>query len=490
MSVKAQAQAWGIPLSLASGLLLGFVHLPLPWAWLLPLPLALVFYLIAREENAKWAARSAFFGGLGFFSVHLFWLPQSFGTLYPNFAWVFWLAMPLIWIGKAGFWALMAFIAKTLAQRTLPTLVALACGLVIVEWLCAFGPLGFPWGNVGYAMIDTPLAQIAALGGVHLLSLLVALLAAGLAGLAFLEWRLLAAMLGITVAGFGYGIWQINQALPLADAKALLVQGNIDPLKRARGELSTEREIDVYRKLSQTDPQTLIVWPEGAVSVAEAQTVAGRLAVGTAKYEANTFTGIENGKLLGRSIKARPVPFGETFIFARELPFIYRPLFAAMFNDPDFAERANSYLAGLDQRVIAVGPDQIGGYICYDSVFPEVARFFAVNDANVFANVSNDGWFGETWGLWQHFNMGRMRAIENKRYVLRAGHTGITALVSPYGQVLQQLTPRTRDTLLVNYARISEKTIYTQLGDWAVALALVLGLAAVARGRQSRKWLR
>jgi apolipoprotein N-acyltransferase len=73
--------------------------------------------------------------------------------------------------------------------------------------------------------------------------------------------------------------------------------------------------------------------------------------------------------------------------------------------------------------------------------------------------------------------------------VLRAGHTGITALINPYGRVMEQLPTHTRNTLLVNYARISETTVYTQTGDWAVLAALVVGLVAAIRGQWRRRFL-
>ena len=78
----------------------------------------------------------------------------------------------------------------------------------------------------------------------------------------------------------------------------------------------------------------------------------------------------------------------------------------------------------------------LGTFVCYEAIFPDLVRQFARLGAEVFVNVTNDAWFGDSAAPFQHFNMARMRAVENRRYLLRAANDGISAIVSPYGEVL------------------------------------------------------
>ena len=167
-------------IALALGAILGLVHVPFPASWLLPIPLALVMLLILEQPTAKDSSRVGFFAGLGFWAIHLFWLPKSFAGVFPGAAVLIWALMPLVWVIEAGFWALLVWISVRITPYHWARLGVLCSGFVILEWLRSLGPLAFPWGNFGYALIDTPLAQLAAFGGVYLESVLVLLMAAGI----------------------------------------------------------------------------------------------------------------------------------------------------------------------------------------------------------------------------------------------------------------------------------------------------------------------
>jgi apolipoprotein N-acyltransferase len=130
-------------------------------------------------------------------------------------------------------------------------------------------------------------------------------------------------------------------------------------------------------------------------------------------------------------------------------------------------------------------------FICYESVFPDEVRLFARNGAQLFANISNDEWFGPWGAPRQHLNMVRMRAIENQRWVLRATNTGITVSIDPYGRVISRAPRNVRTTLGAPFGLESGTTFYTRHGDWfAWGCAIICVLALVVRRRVGVRALR
>ena len=108
------------------------------------------------------------------------------------------------------------------------------------------------------------------------------------------------------------------------------------------------------------------------------------------------------------------------------------------------------------------GSHRYGVFICYEAVFADEVRQFARNGAEVFVNISDDGWYGDTSAPWQHLNMARMRAIENRRWILRDTNTGVTASIDPYGRVRQSIPRHQADALPAEFGFRSDITFYTR----------------------------
>ena len=115
-------------------------------------------------------------------------------------------------------------------------------------------------------------------------------------------------------------------------------------------------------------------------------------------------------------------------------------------------------------------------------MFPEEVRQFAHQGAQVFVNISNDGWYGDSGAYLQHLNQTRMRAIENNRWLLSATDTGLTASIDPLGRVVAQLPRKQRATLSAPYALTSVTTFYTRHGDgFAFLCAIISAVALIVR---------
>ena len=125
------------------------------------------------------------------------------------------------------------------------------------------------------------------------------------------------------------------------------------------------------------------------------------------------------------------------------------------------------------------GDEQLGVFICYESVFPDEVRQFARDGAQVLVNISNDGWYGDSGAWAQHLSQTRMRAIENNRWVLGTADTGATASIDPWGRIVARVPRKERITLLAPYALNSVTTFYTRHGDWFAFACAIISLGAL-----------
>ncbi len=434
------------------GLLLALALPPFPLGFLAPLLLVPLL---------KGGFREGFWAGVGFWGLHLFWLPQSFAENFGPWGAVPFL--PLV-LAKALSWGLLFALTPNVPMRI--------GGWVLVEWLSEQGELAFPWGPLGSALVEAPGRVLAAWGGVYLLSLLVLLFA----------WGLRARRLWVLLP------WALLWLLPLPpakpEAKALLVQGNINPLRKFQGELDEA----VYLRLTEAGlrayPEAdLVVWPETAVwaipSGVDRLLGPRPLLTGLNLFGPNRAVLYREGRVLAHYDKTRLVPFGERFPFREALGGVYAFFFRAM-GLGELADRVPG------EKVAPLGP--YGVLICYESAFPAVARALAREGARVLVLLTNDAWFGPSYGGRQHFALGRLRAVETGRWLLRAGNDGITAAIDPWGRVVAAIPPHQEGLLLAPFALREGKTPYVRYGDWAVGLALTLLLLGRILGLRAPGW--
>ncbi|HEY6337189.1 MAG TPA: apolipoprotein N-acyltransferase, partial [Candidatus Sulfotelmatobacter sp.] len=175
-----------------------------------------------------------------------------------------------------------------------------------------------------------------------------------------------------------------------------------------------------------------------------------------------------DGNWTGRYDKIHLVPFGEYLPFPRLFSFA-----------AGLTQAVGEFQRGLSRAPLDGAGAKLGIFICYESVFPDEVRQFAHGGAQVFINISNDGWYGDSGAWSQHFNQTRMRAIENERWILSVANTGLTASVDPYGRAVVQAPRRERTTLLAPYALTSVTTPYSRYGDWFAFLCAIISIGAL-----------
>lgn len=524
----------GLVLSAVCGALLSSAPPPggVPWFALALVPLFALVSVALRPRRAFWLG--AVFA-LPFFGLYVLWLPQSFSQpsmLGP----AFWVVFPLMLVVLACMWGLVTWLARLLGGRGTGTLWLLPVLWVLMEWARTQGYFGFPWGTLGYLWLDTATAQLASVVGSYGLSLLTTVAAALLAAplVAVLRPRRPrrtttprvslrpesqpargGIALGATPAGpliavvlvvgaYLAGAARLPEGAAPTDRTAVLVQGNVDPFGRA---ITAPQELEVHTRLTSTavstlsEPPDLVVWPEGAVlgySVENLRGQATRDAIqaaapdsvilfgGRAREDGRSYNSayaMAGAQLTGRYDKAYLVPFGERWPLMEVARPLYRAVFA-MFNLPLLANTT----PGKGPVPLATPEGEVATYICYESVFPQVARRMVADGATLLVNITNDAWFSRGNGARQHFDMGRMRAIETHRFLLRAGNDGITATVDPYGRVVDRLPRHMASFLVTHYALLDDRTPYVRYGGLVApvlaALALVTaGVLALARRR-------
>jgi apolipoprotein N-acyltransferase len=473
-------------LAVLTGVLLQAAFPPLAQSWLAPF--ALVPLLIAAAQvRAWWQAFS-----LGWLTGIVYWFGlcvwiefvlQEHGGL-PG--WLAWLSFLLFCVLKALHLAVFAGLVSWLMHRSY---ALVGVPLLWVGLERTHGTFGFAWLALGNAGIDMsyPL-RLAPFVGVYGLSFLFALLATALACVALRRprrWLLPLALLLLLPL-----LPRIPEAEP-ATERALVVQPNVDPEQQWTEAYRRSFEAHLIR-VSIAVPVRLVVWPELPAPLyffddPEFADAARELAIrqrhflfGTVAYTANkeplnsaVLLG-PDGNVAGRYDKIYLVPFGE--FVPRAFSWVNR-----------ISHEIGDFVPGNSVTVMQAGEaGRLGVFICYESAFPHLVRQFARNGADVLFNLSNDAYFGRSAAYRQHLSLVRMRAVENRRFVVRVTDDGITAVVDPAGGIRAEL-PRYRESAaIMPYGRVQGTTFYTRNGDWFAWSALGLGvtLSLAARWRR------
>jgi apolipoprotein N-acyltransferase len=167
------------------------------------------------------------------------------------------------------------------------------------------------------------------------------------------------------------------------------------------------------------------------------------------------------------------VPFGE-YVPVQRL-FTLGGRFTAK-----LVQEVSDFTPGTEAVTGVVDGHRIGGFICYEAIFPSLVRRFAAGGAELLVNITNDAWYGTTSAPHQHLAMVAFRAIENRRYLVRAANTGITAVVDPRGRVLEPTRLFDTTVLVREVPFVAETTFYTRHGNVFAQACAAMALALVA----------
>jgi apolipoprotein N-acyltransferase len=462
----------------------------LAWGAFIPL------FWIIRDKTPRQAFAYGWVSGMGFYLCTVYWVVQTIG-LYSNIptpvAVIPLLLMCAILASYTG--AFMAGLRFYQAGGRSILLIGPPLW-VALEWLRSFFFIGFPWVSLGYSQHTfLNLIQFTEITGVYGLSALV--IFGNLVLWTTLEKRPRRGWLLLITGAFvlalaGWGAWRRSQLATLPPAHRLrvgLIQGNIAQDKKWDKDFQ-EETLSRYERLSReaaAKGADVIIWPETAVPfffqsdipyqqrllalVRELHTPLLFGAVGWQPKNMNEVTLFNRaylvaatGTVLGSYDKIKLAPFGEYIPFHDSFLFFLDKL----------VEGIGDFAAGTETKVLALPQEQFGVLICYEGIFPDLARRFVANGADLLVNITNDAWFGRSSAPYQHLTMEAMRAVENRVPLVRAANTGFSAVVSPDGDIRAQTSLYETTFLVEDLAWPHVTSFYTQYGDvFAYLCALV-----------------
>ncbi|PRY85628.1 apolipoprotein N-acyltransferase [Donghicola tyrosinivorans] len=443
--------------------------------------LSAVIWLTATAPRPWVAARRAWLGGTGYFAVSLSWIVEPFMIEPEIYGWMAPFALVFMAAGLALFWGL----AGWLALRLRGGIWAVAAALALTDLLRSYVLTGFPWGMAAQATVDWPVYQLAQYIGPHGVNLLVLLFCATLAYV-LASWRSIPAF-GLSVAAALALLWPMPDVQVATDAPIVRVlQPNAAQAEKwlpGNAQKFFDRQLD-FSAVPAPEAPALVVWPETAVPFLLERAGLALAQISLSAGDAHSLVGIQHSDDWGRwyNSAALVTPEGEVSdLYDKHhlVPFgEYMPV-RWLFRWLDIAGLAandsSGYWPGPGPQVIPVpGVGKVLPLICYEAIFPQDI-LQSPERPDLLVQITNDAWFGTFSGPYQHLAQARMRAIETGLPMVRSANTGVSAVIAPNGQVMQQIALGQDGFIDVRLPAAKPAPIYSQTGDWS-ALVLILGI--------------
>ena len=503
-----------ILLALVSGALLAlsfpkFGSPAFAWIALVPLLIALTGWNgrpgFLPGRRALRAFTLGLLTGLVYFIGTIYWtgaVVVTFGGIAPALGIV---AAFLLAAYMALYVALTALIVGRLVGRAGASALLLApAAWVATEYFRGILFGGFPWVPLGNSQVTTlPVAQLASVLGVYGLSALVAMTNALIAFALLTGGRAritaVAAAVVMLLAVSGWGTWRIRSASLLRQGEPVrvaMLQANIrqqDKWKPGEARRIYTTYLSMTRDAVKRGAQ-FVMWPESSTPFMFEEDPAGGPILRELAREVQVpilfgsdqivrqptplmynaaFLVAPDGKTAGVYRKNQLVPFGE-YIPLKRLLYFVSPL----------VDSLAEFAPGNGIVLLPVGSHQVSTAICYEVVYPTLARDAVKRGSELLTTITNDAWYGDSSAPYQHWAMASMRAIEQGRYLARAANTGISGVVDPYGRVVEQSAIFEQAAIVNDVRFLTTRTVYSMIGDAVAYVSIVLSLLAllVARG--------
>ena len=454
-----------------AGILLGVSRLPIHLGVLVFFGFIPLFSFFDDLPKTKQILKAAIVFAVTYTLVSLHWI--SLVTLGGFFG--------LFFLFSLYFYIVFFFISKSWVAFPKIRFLIFLCFWMSFEFLQNFGEFRFPWFNVGYSLADyLPFIQPAEIGGIYLLSVLII-------SVNFLIWKMkddfkksliFLCCLILLWAGFGF-IRLKTITLKETDTRISLVQVSI-PQKMKWEDSYLDTTLVRYEKFTHQAAEShpaLIIWPEAALPrytlrdttyrdfVKDfAQEIDVDIFLGMPHYKfvgdahPNRYEFYNSATLFDKTGKVHPyyvknfvVPFGERMPFLKYLPFLWNVHLG----------QAN-WEYGKEQTFYQVNNYTYSPLICFEIAFEELTTKMAKHGVDFIVNITNDAWFYRSAGTYQHAVMTKFRAVETRRMIYRCANTGYSMVVSPTGEVLQQIELFEQVTINQNLIIYDKKSFFTK----------------------------
>lgn len=469
---------WNESLTLLAGVLVTLSFSPFDY-WLLAIVAMSLLLASCTTGRVGQAVRCGYCFGLGQFGAGVSWLCSGIhdygGTDYGTAATLtVFLVAYLALFPALACWVSFAFFRHCIVLRLLGVFPAV-WGLT--EWVRSWLLSGFPWLQLGYSQLDSPLAGLAPVTGVYGLSWMCALTASSLVAVFYLRgFYYRAGLIGLLlICWCGSGMMtSVAWTQPLAEPfQAALIQANISSKLKWKPR-QRDDALRIYSAMTrQVWGSRLVVWPETALPMLydsldprfinsfreelinhDSDLLFGIITAGS-RHRRYFNTMKLWGKHTGDYHKRHLVPFAEYDPVSQLPKFIAG---AVNFPMADFSSGP-----GRQQPLLAAG-FRVAASICYEAAFGS-EMLLGLPEAAYLVNISNDDWAGSSLAPYQHFQMARFRALETGRYLLRAAVSGITAFIGPKGEIIRSAPLFARTVLVGRVVPMTGSTPYVRWGD-------------------------
>lgn len=476
-------------LSIISGIILALA-IPKPGIWLFAWVGLVPLFVALRDIRPRQAVIYGFIAGLVYFGIILYCI-----TLFGYLPWLLLIVYQALYI--AVFALLYTFLTP---QKTGWTgYFAIPAAWTVLQWVRSLGTYAFNWGSFSHTQADNlVVSQMASVTGVWGIDFLVCLVNFTIAATLFPYAKrrftpaIIVGVITFSICAAGY--WTIKTAPASGGSyRVAIIQGNIKNSFNTPPDYCS-RVFDTYSRMSviaaRSKPDA-IIWPETTLPTCisgtgweplirqQARRYATDLFIGgydmpdkpnqNGSYNTLFFYNADGNKK-GVYHKVRLVPFGEFVPLRSYLPFLN-----------NYGVRPEDVLAGKSHELLDCKMGKVGVSICFESLFPEISRTETRRGANILFVVTNDSWFEHTSAARQHFMFSKLRAIENRRYVVRTAATGISAIIDPYGRTVSQLGMFNKGIVEGQVSALDTVTIHTRFGAWFVYICLLIIAITSAR---------
>ena len=481
---------------LASGILLALSLPPINLSFLALVALVPLFAYLDRNLTAGRIIRGGIITSVVYFGINLNWLiyvGRFSWLIYPGYA-------TILFIYTCNFFVFILAVVLARTYLSIDFVYTAPFAWVVSERLRGYGDIAFPWSTFGYSLTAFPFfLQFADVVGVYGVSFVLVLLNV-LLFRAIRDRRYAVAWVLLFCAVNAYNAfrWFWGPGAPAGYINVAVIQPNVP--QRLKWDAAYSLQIvkklfAMQQRALQTHPN-LVVWPETAIPfyiderrpfaltemdklpAQNSYIVTGTLNVGysdggLAHFYNTAVLFDPRGEMLGRYKKIYLVPGSEAFPFRRVIGFtrtffsIQRITYGAM-------------ESGKDTTVFSIPGARFSILICYESAYPQLCRAFRLRGGEFLVNVTNDAWFGRSFGPYQHAAFLVMRAVENRVAIVRSANTGISGFVDPMGNWVQKSGIFSEAILSARVPLMRRLTFYTRYGDVIVYVSYaVIGILAI-----------
>lgn len=466
------------------------------FSWISLIPL--FFALSSDRSGPRRSFLTAWIAGTAFYAVLLYWIPAvpaHYGGLPAVVSFLIYLIF-VLFLGLT--WAAAGWLFALIFRRR-PALAFWAAPLLWVsfEYIITHFLTGFPWGVLGLSQArNLWFIQTAAVTGVYGISFVLVLFQSTFVFSIRRRKRapfVLGAVLLVLVHLAGY--LSLGRPAETKDTfTAGVIQGNVSsdvywtstPAAEVRSLF--EQHLALTRQAAEAGAR-LVIWPEFTVPLCFscADPISLEFKAGLTGFVRSSGTVLllgtneiagppEARKYFNTALSLGPGLEGASYAKMHLVPFGEYTPYKAVFG---FIEKVTHAVGevtpGTEPVLHAFGPWKFGSPICYEVIFPDLVRRFTKAGANFLVTITNDGWYGRTSAPYQHFANAILRAVENRRPLLRAATTGISGFIDPYGRVVSETKIGERTFVT---GRVTPRTVltpYVRFGDWFSRLCLTAG---------------